>query len=359
MRKKQLLVIIDNLKKGGAEVLLVGTLPALNDRYDVTLVTLTDGSDFAEEQIKCRQHFVLGFYGKLSFVKCVWKLKKIIRNTAPDIIHAHLFYSSLAARLACPSSIPLVYSVHNELSKNIFNHNPLYHFLEKKTIRKNHSIIAVSEVVLRDYTAAIQLPIKSYILRNYVADSFFEANVIKKDFDNYKELKMLAVGNVKHSKNYKYLVRSFVELKDLPVSLDVYGDHSNVIFGELKKLIEDHKLPIQFKGKVSNVREVFLNYDIYVMSSKYEGFGIAAIEAMSQGLPVMLSDIPVLREVTSDTALFFDINNPSALADLIKGVLAGKQDLNDLASKGMVLAKQYTLKRYISELSAIYDSLRN
>ena len=48
MRKKQLLVIIDNLKKGGAEVLLVGTLPALNDRYDVTLVTLTDGSDFAE-----------------------------------------------------------------------------------------------------------------------------------------------------------------------------------------------------------------------------------------------------------------------------------------------------------------------
>ena len=134
--KKVLLLVIDNLAKGGAEVLLVGTLPELNKKYSVILVTLTNECDFNSGDIFFEKKYTLGFNNKLSFFFCVRKLKKIISLVQPSLIHSHLFYSSLIARRACPSNIPLVYSLHNEMSKNVFNNSKVLTWLEKRTIKK-------------------------------------------------------------------------------------------------------------------------------------------------------------------------------------------------------------------------------
>jgi hypothetical protein len=67
MTKQKLLIIIDDLKRGGAELILVGILPELNLNYDVILVTLKEACDFDETEIVCKKRFVLGFKGKISF----------------------------------------------------------------------------------------------------------------------------------------------------------------------------------------------------------------------------------------------------------------------------------------------------
>ena len=357
MQKKTLLIIIDNLKKGGAELMLVGILPELNKNYKVILVTLSPECDFKKEEIFCSQKYTLDFKSKLSFISSVCKLKKIISNHKPSIIHSHLIYSSLAARLACPGKIPLLYSVHGELSKSDFNKSILLTVIEKMTIRENHSVMAVSNEALKDYVKTIMKTKKTFVLKNYVADLFFEKNLKEKTFNQLQPLKIMAVGNLKRAKNYDYLLQSFLHLKEFDVSLDIFGNTDHSLYRELQSVIDRNHLPVTFKGPADNMHQLYCDYNAFVMSSTNEGFGIAAVEAMTCGLPVMLSDIPVFREVTFNNALFFDLNDPLALANLIKQIIQGKFNLKEISEKGIEIAKLYTKQKYLERLFTIYDEV--
>jgi glycosyltransferase involved in cell wall biosynthesis len=116
-------------------------------------------------------------------------------------------------------------------------------------------------------------------------------------------------------------------------------------------------LPVTFKGVATNIPEIFSKYDLYVMSSIHEGFGIAAIEAMACGLPALLSDLPVLREVAFDNAIFFNVENPEALADQIKKILSQEYNLGDFSDKGIEIAKKYTKQNYLERLLVIYKDV--
>ncbi|HEV2830334.1 MAG TPA: glycosyltransferase [Hanamia sp.] len=357
MQKRTLLIIIDNLTKGGAELMLVGILPELNKNYKVILVTLSPECDFKKEEIFCSQKYTLDFKSKLSFISSVYKLKKIIRRYQPSLIHSHLIYSSLAARLACPGKIPLLYSVHGELSKSDFNRSWLLTIIEKTSIRKNHFVMAVSNVALNDYLKTIKKTKKTFVLKNYIADLFFEKNLKGKTFNQLQPLKIIAVGNLKRAKNYNYLLQSFLLLKEFDVSLDIFGNTDHSLYTELQSLIDRNQLSVIFKGPADNMHEIYSNYDAFVMSSTNEGFGIAAVEAMACGLPVMLSDIPVFREATFNNALFFDLNDPLALANLIKQIIQGKFNLKEISEKGIEISRGYTKQKYLKKLFSIYEEV--
>lgn len=359
MTKPTLLLIIDNLKRGGAETLLIGILKSLSLQYEVILVTLTDASDFTDAEIICQKRYVLKFKGKFSLVTCIHQLKKIIKNTNPILIHSHLFYSSLIARMACPSHIPLVYSIHSELSKNVFLHNPIYKLFEKFTIRKNHFLIAVSQTILNDYLKEITFSNKVFILNNYISDEYINQIKSIRQYSNNSQLRLVAVGNLKSAKNYEYLIHSMNLLKDYPVSLDIYGNTEYQFFSELSRIVNENQLNVNFKGKTDCTPQLFSSYDVFVMTSSNEGFGIAAVEAMSSGLPLLLSDIPVLREITFGNALFFDLSNPMALKDKIVEIQTGNHNLDTLSENGIEISKKYSKETFLKTLSSIYVDVLN
>lgn len=352
--KPSLLIIIDNLKKGGAEILLAGTLADLNKKYYITLVTLSDECQFTNQEIRCDKKYTLGFKNKFSIFSCALKLKKIIKESKPGFIHSHLFYSSLIARIACPSSIPLFYTLHGEMSKNVFNNSKIFTFLEKKTIKKNHTVIAVSNTVMEDYQNTISRNCRSFVLKNYISDLYFSKKVFTKKNPDIKELKLVAAGNIKKTKNYHFLLEAFSQLQEYNISIDIFGSGNQNIFNDKIRL---NNLKITFKNSADNLHEIFPKYDLYVSCSKHEGFGIAAAEAMASGLPLLLSDLPVFHEITFDNALFFDIQDPMSFVDLIKKIFEGKYNLNQLSENGIEIAAQYSKQRYLANLYSIYDRI--
>lgn len=357
--KKTILLLIDELGRGGAELLFMDTLPELNQKYSVIAVILSDEFETDFQSLVCDEKYSLGFKGKVSIIPCVQKLKKIIKQHKPSLVHSHLFYSSLIARLACPSGIPLIYSLHNEMSKDVFNNSRILTLLENYTIKKNHSVIAVTNEVLIDYKKIFKKNNRSFVLKNYISGDFFKNEIPAKDWIHLKEIRIVAVGNIKRQKNYRYLIEAFQYLKNYSVSLDIYGIEDDD-FNNLKEEIDRNKLPIVFKGPSANINEVLPDYDMYVMSSLYEGFGIAVVEAMASGLPLLLSDIPVLREVTYENALFFDIGNPQSFVNLIKGIFEEKYNLNQLSAEGIKIAKEnYTKEIYLKKLFSIYNDVLN
>ena len=356
MKREKLLIVIDNLKKGGAEVLLTGILPDLNERFDVIIVTLSDECDFTKEEIQCKKKYSLGFKKKIYLIHCIWKLKKIIKKEKPSFIHSHLFYSSLISRISRPRDIPLIYSLHNEMSKNVFNNSKILTFLERKTIRKNHFIISVSKHVLQDYENIFGKIKNSYVIENFIPEIFFKGSSCKNSHPP-GILKLVAVGNIKKQKNYGYMLNAFENLRNFKISLDIYGQGEDTDIKKLQAEIGKKDLPIFLKGGSHQIDKILSGYDLYVSCSGYEGFGISVIEAMASGLPLLLSDLPVYHEVTMENALFFDLKTPAYFSDLIKSILEKKYNLNEFSKNGIQISKKYSKEIYLQKLFNIYDTI--
>lgn len=359
MGKKTILYVIDNLERGGAETLLVGILPDLQNKYEVILVTLSDGCAFKNEEIACSRLISLAQHkGKFSFVSSIVKLRKIIKKHRPDLVHAHLVNSSIVARLACPRHIPVAISLHSMLSENVFKQSWLYRNMEKLIFNRKHYLIAVSRLVLKDYINSISTPEHSHVLPNYVGDRFMQQPK-KNTLPNHKKgIRLISVGNIKKVKNFEYLLHTFKQLKGYDMSLDIYGKGDSSYANTLMQIISEYKLPVRLMGSSNDIASVLPNYDAFVMSSLHEGFGIAAIEAMAMGLPLILSDIDVLREVSFGNAVFFNLSHPDELAQLLEKWHDGKIDLTPYAQKGIaIVAQHYTKTIYLEKLNRIYDKI--
>lgn len=354
--KPVILIVIDDLGRGGAETLLVGLLPDLQKRFRIVLVTLKDIDDFDISSVVGLQKHTLAVEGSLGLVMAVFKLRKLIKRYQPALVHSHLLYSTIIGRFACQSNIPFVFSVHSELGKNAFQDSIILRLLEKITLRKNQTLVAVSDTVLRDYEKIMKFKGRKIVIENYIADTFYSIDQ-PNSFDYNSTLRIVAVGNIKKAKNYKYLVETFKFLKDLPVTIDIYGKKDAIIYRQLQTIIEKYELPVNFKGVAVDIPAQLKNYDLYVMSSEHEGFGMAAVEAMACGLPVMLSDLPVLREVSKGNAIFFDITDSYAMASEVKNIINRKYDLHQMSVNGILIARKFNKQQYLVKLEKLYSQL--
>lgn len=151
---------------------------------------------------------------------------------------------------------------------------------------------------------------------------------------------IVTLGRLTDQKNYIHLLKAWELIAtELPEwTLNIYGE------GEQKELlkayIEEHSLlNVYLRGVTSDVKEVYLNSDFFVMSSKYEGLPMVLIEAQSFGLPIVSYDCPF---------------GPSdVIEDRYNGILVEDQNINMLASSILELAQSGDLLIKYSENSKI------
>ena len=184
----------------------------------------------------------------------------------------------------------------------------------------------------KDYDECIGIKGECTVLSNFVDNCFFSGDFKRMSFNG--TFRMVTVGNLKPAKNYNYLVNAF---KKLPkgIHLDIYGD--GPLRKELQAAIDEHKLNIRLCGLKKNVHEVLRNYDLFVMSSIFEGHPVALLEAMASGMPAIVSDIPVLREATMNQGIYFDLSNPADFITKITAIADHKVDLDVFAVGGAVV----------------------
>lgn len=133
------------------------------------------------------------------------------------------------------------------------------------------------------------------------------------------------VGNVKPHKGLKNLLVAYNEyrLRD-EYELIIVGNYQSFKTAYPEILEYENMDGISFTGKVSDEKlwELIGNAAILVQPSVYEGFGIPPMEALFMGIPVVLSDIPVFKEIYSDFPVtFFECGNPESLAEAVRRVV--------------------------------------
>jgi glycosyltransferase involved in cell wall biosynthesis len=104
---------------------------------------------------------------------------------------------------------------------------------------------------------------------------------------------------------------------------------------------------------------LFLGSDLYVLPTRYEGFGIPLLEAWSAGCPVVTTRLPVLDEIVEDgaTGLLFAYDDPEDLSATIVRALEDAALRRRLAAAGRTEVERYATSRIADRLEALYREL--
>lgn len=358
MRLK-ILHVINSLQPGGAENLLVNSLSpgGLQEHADNDIVLLRDSSYLVNKLAPDINVHDLNYRGKFDLPQMLMRLRSVIKKGKYNIIHSHLPHAGLYTALVCPTDIPHIHTIHSTYSLNKKNRNTLLNYIDRKLLleKRNAKIIVISEYNKEDLLRDIKFKGEVFVLNNFIEDKYF-SNTAPNRTREENCLKVIAVGNLTDSKNYKYIVEIFSHLKDKNIFLDIFGN------GDVEKykqvLNQNNITSITFMGAVPNIYDHIKDYDLFIMASKYEGFGLAVFEAMASGVPVIISNIPSLRTLVKNHAIYFDLNDAKGAAERLVKILNEEIDAQSLVAD----AKNYAAKiakreNYIYQLLKIYNEV--
>jgi glycosyltransferase involved in cell wall biosynthesis len=352
--QKKIVHFIFNLGRGGAETMMVRVIKELPE-YEHVVVTLFPGNNFGDE-LQCKKWICLNIKSLFTLPLAFFKFRKLINTVKPTLVHTHLFWPTLVARLTVPKRIPLITTIHAFIATSGEYKHWYIRFLDKLTYKFRKSIIiVVAKGALEEYFSFLNLkPYKAYALYTFVDMERFNVDKIAVEKNN-SSFKLVAVGALRLQKNFPFIIDAMALIKDKNIELDIYG--TGILQEELQQQINSTGARVFLKGEVNNIESIIPRYDLFVMSSTYEGFSLGILEAMAMRMPLLLSNISSFKEQCEDSAWYFSLADvQDAASQIVVLSTADKNILLGKAEAGRQRAiNNFTLPHHISGLRKIYD----
>lgn len=256
--------------------------------------------------------------------------------------------------------IPLLFRDHApRAKKNRFY--PVYKWLMHQTAAKADLIIAVSESTRNDIMAHLAIPAK----RSDKVRVIYEG--VRPEYTPAKRaphdgVVFLFVGRRDPYKNLPMLVESVAELRKegLPARLRVVGS-DDPRYPEARERSAALGVDpfIEWSGYIPEEQLVsaYQQADVYVLPSRYEGFGLPVLEAMACGTPVICSKTSSLPEVAGDSALLIDPAVPSTLTAAMRRLINEQALRDDLSRRGRLRAARFSWDDTAVATLAAYESV--
>jgi len=236
----------------------------------------------------------------------------------------------------------------------------------RKTLSTVDHVITVSESIKReilDFAAvsSISVTYNGLDVHKYEAVEDTALQAFRSKF-RLSENFILAVGHIEKRKNYLTLIAAMAHLhaQGRVCHLLIIGNDS----GEravLEERIKSSKLSghVKFLNGLSDieVRCAYKLCSLFVFPSTYEGFGIPILEAMAAGRPMVLSDIPVFREITEDNSVYFLPTEAENMATAIEMVLTSNSERARLIEYGTSRVKAFSFEVLATQIKHLYRSL--
>lgn len=224
----------------------------------------------------------------------------------------------------------------------------ILHVMKKKLdlVSKESSLIfADSEATRKDIIEMYTIPDQQVIL-NYPGVTYTtpSKDLIQSVQKKYKLKEyILTVGKIEPRKNLKRLLDAYISLENPDFELVVIGQKG----WDTVTTTSSH---VHFLGYVSDeeLMALYKGSKGFIFPSLWEGFGYPAVEAMSQGIPVALSNRSSLAEIGKDVAIMFNPEDTKDIATALQKLMAAPDQSN--IQNAQKRAASYTWERYVSTL---------
>ncbi len=352
--------IIPTMKTGGAERLLLDIMKRIDQtKFEPSVVIFKEKGELYEQLIKLPFHvFFIPKKWKID-IGNIWKLKNIIKNQQPDIIHTHLGGDMYGRLLAHWLHIPVVSTEHNI---NI-DESKLIRVMKTKTAGFANRIIAVSKAVQKDMISRYRIdPQKTIVIYNGIdCDAFQRTEDIerKSDFLDTKNIfRIGAAGRLVQQKGFSFLIEAISLIKDQypQIVCEIVGD--GYLRSNLEAQIKSHHLEknVILSGVCSDMISFYKSINLLVMPSLWEGLGIVVLEAGALEIPVIASSVDGLTEIIDDSVngLLVQPGNAQDIADKIINVITNYQTSLDRAQR---LAKKVRANFSITDMVRHYENV--
>ncbi|MFN0197525.1 MAG: glycosyltransferase family 4 protein [Planctomycetaceae bacterium] len=329
----KVVLVIPTLDRSGAEkqlTMLASGLP--RDEFEVEVVALTRGGPFADELN--RQNIPLTIlYKRGKFdLRALRALRQIFRDRQPDIVHTWLFAANAYGRWAAGKG-PTPKVIVSERCVDIWK-SRWQLWIDRRQFSRTDRLVGNSQSVA-DYYRQLGFPAeKLSVIPNGITsppapDPSLRA-VVLSELGFAADHRVIAyVGRLAPQKRLQDLIWSFELLRQIVPSLKflIVGDGPER--ADLEQYARNLRCDsdIRFLGHRDDVSRLLSTVDIFWLASDYEGQSNSVMEAMSAGIPVIVSDIPPNRELVTDreTGFVVPVGNTSAF------VQAAQEILNDRA----------------------------
>lgn len=306
-----------------------------------------------------------------------------------DTIWARYFYEAFASGKAFKGKMPIIFiqaaiastlnsidSKNFSLIKKIYSKSiiPQFNFIEKKAIEMSDKVVVLScarKREIRDFYNLRNKKIK--VIPPGVDLKVFKPSIrekyILRDLELPEDSKIiLTVCRLAYGKNLEMLFRAFCRIKNKNTYLVIVGDGLERTY--LEQLARKLKIidKIRFLGTRKDVAKIYSIADVFVLPSKYEGFGHVFLEAMASGVPCigLKSDYPnvivATEEIIEDSKTGYCVD-PYSIEDLAEKI--EKIILNDELRHQMgcasrnICEKKYSWENHVINLIKLTENIKN
>jgi len=315
----KVLHVITTINLGGAENHLIDLVKAQFSSGKTVIVVYLKGDHFWRdflEKIGIKV-YCLNCNNRMIFFKFPL-LSEIISKENPDIVHSHMPPAEMISWLSLSNLKKKYHWVVSKHNDERFAPIPFEKLLARFVSKRAEKIICISNAVKRYMASTTGLPTEKLILIYYSVDiDKFESANKAQDLNFSNKVVIGTIGRLVPQKSMETLITAFSSYsRNNPDALLVIVG-SGKLEDKLKKLaIElgvDRK--IVWTGQRKDIPSVIKAFDIFVLSSIYEGFGLVLLEAMASKVPIIATNVSAIPEVLDNgrCGILFDAKNVEQL----------------------------------------------
>jgi glycosyltransferase involved in cell wall biosynthesis len=354
-----ILFVIGSLRNGGAERVVTNLVNSLCE-YGHNVYILVFNDKETDYKISNKANLIVAnknINNKFTtFFSTIKNTRRTLKEVKTDVVISFLSVNNIFTLL---SNLGLKNKIIIS-ERNDPNETPsqwYYRFLRKITYPISNGYVFQTQDA------------KEYFSKNIQKNSVIIENPVIVSSNNYKRVysdipvKIVTVGRLVKQKNQLMLINVISKLfKIYPnISLTIYGD--GPMKSELKEAIKEYNLESYVKliNRESELISKLNNYDIFVLTSNFEGIPNALLEAMSVGLPCISTDSPIggpKSLIENDiNGILIPIKDEAKLFEAFKKVIGTKDLARKLGLEAKKLYNKYSLENITAKWSEYIESI--
>lgn len=393
LKKPRLLIVLNRLAIGGPSTNTLAVAAALSNQYEILLVAgaplpeeqsadylLNDYKGFSVVKISDFRRSVLPWHD----VKAFFRLRKIIRNFKPDIIHTHGSKPGVLGRIAAKQlQVPvIVHTYHGHVFHSYFPQwiSAGIVLLERWLALKSSALVAINEKLMHDLASVYRIaPVHKIHLNRLGVDwekMQDRDGELRRKFRiefglKESDIAIGIVGRLVPVKNHFLFVETVASLLQQmkhhgKLRFFIIGDgaEKNAVCELLSKhqiayctadTTDNQEATVVFTSWRTDMNCVLNGLDIVMLTSLNEGTPVSIMEAMSAGRPVVATNVGGIAEMIQHQVDGFVCNNKQEIVDYVKELIVQSDQRLRMGRAASSFANQaFSIKRQAKELHELY-----